>query len=413
MTSINVQFRANAGDVWQAQIPVDVINAKMETAWHGTMPMSGGTSIPVSEPGVYLVRATLPSGELMASTVRAIEDQATAANLRPSKQSPNEGLAWAYYMQRVPFESGWREHGSTLDDRWFIEGSALSALKERSPVCDFWLHDRNNVWRPALPAELTIHPVSINPGDPTAVVATEVYAVSNTASVWAAVRWRGDFPGQGGRQLVAVPAWNPHHVRVLILRDNRTDVGSAPFRVLVGGSHPQAEAILGFLASGDFEAARRVGEKWFDEAEQMLRNKVEDPIAAIIAGYFLLRAGSVERLHDWTSNLANWFPSLPDGAVICGWHMALTNRWDLAEHWLTEAVDRGIPLYTQGLRLLHDGLRLLVSRGANVDESFDRIRAIAACAKWTSGVTCLLSTDPQELAEQPAVIVRAPPAMVS
>src|SRR5947208_14479518 len=91
VTSIKIQFGANAGDMWQAQIPVEVINAKMETTWHGTMPLSGGTSIPLSESGVYLVRATLPSGELMASTVRATEDQTTTANLRPPKQSPNEG----------------------------------------------------------------------------------------------------------------------------------------------------------------------------------------------------------------------------------------------------------------------------------------------------------------------------------
>ena len=154
------------------------------------------------------------------------------------------------------------------------------------------------------------------------------------------------------------------------------------------------------VPSGDFEAARRIGEKWFDEAEQMLRNKIDDPIAAIVAGYFLLRTSAVDRLHEWTSNLANWFPYLPDGAIICGWHMALTNRWDLAEDWLTEAVHRGIPLYTQGLRLLQDGLRILVARGADVAEPFDSVRAIAARAKWTSGVTCLLSTDPQKLQGQ-------------
>ena len=365
--NINIQFDANATDVWQAQIPVEVINAKMESTWHGTMPLSRGTSVSVSEPGVYLVRATLPSGELMASTVRLTENQTTTANLRPPKQSPNEELAWAYYMQRVPSQSGWRARGPMPNDRWFMEEFA-KVPGPPLPVCEFWAHGRGNLWRPAQPSDLRSQPVSINPGDPTALMATEVYSINNAVSVWALIRW------PGGHQLVAIPAWNLQHIRMLILREDPTDGDSTPFRVLVGGNHPQTESILGFLTSGDFEAARRVGENWFDEAEQMLRDKVDDPIAAIVAGYFLLRAGSFDRLHDWTSNLANWFPSFSDGAVICGWHMALSNRWELAEHWFTEAVQRGIPLYTQGLRLLHDGLRLLAGRGANVEESFDRIR---------------------------------------
>lgn len=385
MTSIQVNFGANAGDVWQAQIPIEVINAKMETMWQGMTQLSGGTIIPVTEAGVYLVRATLPSGDLMTSTVRATKDQISAATLHPPKQSPNEGLAWAYYMQRTPAQSGMNA------------GYEILLSVPELPSCNFWLQERNNRWRPVLPSDLTTQPVLINPGDPTAVMATEVHAVNLTASVWAAVEWQTD------RQLVAVPAWNFQDVRVLILKDDPTDQDLAPFRVLIGGSHPQAEAILGFLTSGDFEAARRVGEKWFDEAEQMLHDKVADPIAAIVAGYFLLRAGRIDRLHEWTSNLANWFPWIPDGAVICGWHMALTNRWDLAEHWLTEAVHRGVPLYTQGLRLLHDGLRVLVARGAHVEEPFDHVRAIAARTKWTSGVTCLVSTDPRELQEQSAV----------
>jgi hypothetical protein len=396
-TSIEVSFGANSGDVSQAQIPVEVIDAKMGTAWRGTTTLSGRTTVTVSEPGVYLVRATLPSGALMSSTVRVAKDQTTKATLRPPKQSPNEGLAWAYYMQRLPARSGWREHVSVVDDAAVAGDLAFAPAIQ--PSCDFWLQGRGNVWRPALPTDLTIQAVSINPGDPTALMATEVSIVNSVASVWAAIEW------QNARQLVAVPVWNLQRIRVLIVRNDADDHDVAPFRALVGGSHPQVEAILGFLTSGDFEAARQIGQLWFDQAEQMLRDKVIDPIAATVAGYFLLRAGAFDRMGDWTTNLATWFPSIPDGAVICGWHMALTNRWDLAEHWLTEAVQRGVPLYTQGLRLLYDGLRVLVARSARVGDSFDRVQAIAARAKWTSGVTSLMATDPLELQKQSTAAV--------
>jgi hypothetical protein len=391
MTGIQVTFDADPGYVGMVEIPIDVVNDRFETTWQGTTPLTGGITIPVTQPGVYLVRATLPSGEVMSSTVRAAQDQTVMAMLRPPKRSPNEGLAWAYYMQRVPAQSGWHEEnirrrGPAFDDLAFATPSL--------PTTELWLCERDNRWRRAHTADATTSPVGINPGDVTALVATDVVRQGVSGTVWGAVEWEGD------RKLVAIPVANQQSIRVFVVRDDH-DVEK--FRVLIGGSHPEAEAILGFLTSGDFEAARRVGEKWFDKAEQLLRDRTFDPIAATLAGYFLLRAGGVSRLHDWTSNLANWFDWLPDGAVICGWHMALTNRWSDAEHWLTEAVHRGIPLYTQGLRLLHDGLRILDGRGAEVREPFDRIRAVAARAKWSSGVTCLLQTDPRELVSPPVV----------
>jgi hypothetical protein len=392
VTGITINFGANAGDASEARIPVEVINANLETAWQGTTALSEGVTVPVKEPGVYLVRATLPSGELMTSTVRVTNDRTTTATLRPPRQSPNVELAWAYYMQPGPARSGWRPpRASGLES--FRVADELAFGVEVLPQCDFWLLRRDNEWMQAEPDELATRPVPIEPGDPTAVVALDVSSLNAFAAAWVSVDW------QDHQQLMAVPVWRDRHVRILILRNDRNNQGLTPYRVLVGGSHPQSEAILGFLTSGDFEAARRTGGNWIDDAELMLYDKVRDPIGAIVAGYFLLRAGSLDRLHDWTTNLANWFSAIPDGAVILGWHMALTNRWDLAEQWLTEAVARGIPLYTQGLRLLHDGLRILLTRGAKVEPQFDRVRAIAARAKWTSSVTCLVSTEPNDLQE--------------
>jgi hypothetical protein len=389
VTSIWIKFGANPGDASQARIPVEVINANMETAWQGTTALSEAVTVPVKEPGVYLVRATLPSGELMTSTVRVTDERPARATLRPPRRSPNEGLAWAYYMQPGPARSGWRRpHVSGLES--FRIADELAFGVEVRPQCDFWLLQRDNRWRPPATYDLRIEPVPIEPGDPTAVVAFDVSSFTSDAGVWVSVDW------QDHRQLVAVPVSSKRHVRMLLLRNDRRDQDSTPFRVLFGGGHPRTEAILGFLATGDFDAARRIV-KSIDEAENMLRAKWDDPLAASVAGYFLLRAGSLDRLHDWTTNLAKGFREIPDGAVICGWHMALTNRWDLAEQWLTEAVARGIPLYTQGLRLLHDGLRILLTRGAKVEPQFERVRAIAARAKWTSSVTCLVSTEPNDL----------------
>jgi hypothetical protein len=54
----------------------------------------------------------------------------------------------------------------------------------------------------------------------------------------------------------------------------------------------------------------------YEPVESALREKVESPLSATIAGIILLRARRYEQLHNWLRNLANWFPSIPDGPVL-------------------------------------------------------------------------------------------------
>ena len=57
-------------------------------------------------------------------------------------------------------------------------------------------------------------------------------------------------------------------------------------------------------------------------SEDLLYGKVADPIAACVGAYTLLRLGELDRLHEWTENLKNWFDWLPDGLAIRAEHLA-------------------------------------------------------------------------------------------
>jgi len=133
---------------------------------------------------------------------------------------------------------------------------------------------------------------------------------------------------------------------------------------------------------------------------RLLQEKLDDPGKAAIGAYFLLRAGQLGRLHDWTRNLADWVPWMPDGAVIRGWHM-LRARKPNREHalaWLLEAEQRGLPMYEQGLRLLFDGLRFdarLPEEGGPVMKAVDRLRPYLAASRAGSGTTCFFGDSPQ------------------
>jgi len=80
-------------------------------------------------------------------------------------------------------------------------------------------------------------------------------------------------------------------------------------------------------------------------------------VAAALGGYALLRAGQLDRLHHWPRNLADWFPWLPDGAVIAGEEAALEGDHTLAIKYVCDAGGRGLPVFGAGLSLLASRLR--------------------------------------------------------
>ena len=51
------------------------------------------------------------------------------------------------------------------------------------------------------------------------------------------------------------------------------------------------------------------------QATQLLNEKYEDPVAAAVGAYGLLKFGNNDR-RDWIKNLCNDFSWLPDGAAI-------------------------------------------------------------------------------------------------
>jgi hypothetical protein len=172
-----------------------------------------------------------------------------------------------------------------------------------------------------------------------------------------------------------------------------------PMGVAVRGPNATADALLGFLAAGAFGQARRVGGRFAEDAERLFREKRRDPSSAAVAGYFLLQA-DLDRLHDWTENLASWFPWLPDGAVIRAWHLLHLGgdaRAAAARERLVEAARRGIPLFTRGLRLLVDGLRLFADRDpadGPVSDALAAVRPYAEAADWSATTTLFHGPSP-------------------
>jgi hypothetical protein len=113
----------------------------------------------------------------------------------------------------------------------------------------------------------------------------------------------------------------------------RNNLGSSDAqRIWEGLWHVQVVEALSDLGRAGMAAGQ------FVEMEDVLREKLESPVAAAIAATVLLRCGGLDYLHDWPRNLANWIEWLPDGPVL--WAETLLRRNDRARK-LRHIVERG------------------------------------------------------------------------
>jgi hypothetical protein len=183
-------------------------------------------------------------------------------------------------------------------------------------------------------------------------------------------------------------------------------------QALVRGARAQAETLLAYVENGVFAAVHQLSPDVVRDAVSLLWDKLEDPFGAAIAGYVLLRTtAQAEEQQDrqgWMRNLADWFPLIPDGAVIYGAALLRgvqaedPTRVAEARAYLLEAVSRGIPTYTMGLRLLFDTLRSLVEKregDTQLAAALARVRAVAAYADWTAQTTTLTYSGPAPAAD--------------
>ncbi|WP_166481878.1 hypothetical protein [Scytonema sp. UIC 10036] len=118
----------------------------------------------------------------------------------------------------------------------------------------------------------------------------------------------------------------------------------------------------------NIRGAKVVGEQF---VKRLLSEERLETLEAIIGGYFLLKVGDDERLAQWVNKFVNLIPWLPDIAVIHSWFLLREEdvpRVKLARSCLLEAVKQGIPVYTEGMRLLFDGLLLFSQDALTRDE---------------------------------------------
>jgi hypothetical protein len=384
---INGYLTPDFTHISQVEVPIEVIDEDLETIVEETRALRAPQPVPVPKEGQYQVRVRLPSGERVSAMVTVPPETGgmPVAVLRSKDYSLHETLAWAYTAQgikrvtnlptRASLESiapsepvafgAMYEIGGWNEEQTFWELTRLPDLQR--PVETEGLEDRRLAlrWRGGLPHWVESEPRTRRP-------VYQSYTHGKHAPYVA---------------LFAVPPTTGWADMLLVKTGENSGTGLRP---MVRGNNPQADALLSYLCQDAFESARLVGDRLADELG-MLMGEGDDPTSAVVAGYYMLKASYI-RHEDWLQKLAEGFTGLPDGAVIFGWALLRREEPDYggARHFFLTAVRRGIPMYSTGLRLLYDGLNVLLDykeEDKEVHRMFQAVRRIAAATDWKANVT--------------------------
>jgi hypothetical protein len=385
---------------WSEERPVAVIGDDGQSGDYATfdLPRAGYYAIEITPPrGVHISREVLvEEGEFRKETVTM-------------ESSPHEYLGWQQYagiLQRDPYDEEASKSGEKSFLRTviqFLVGSFKRPVSKPSkepkdlPTVTAPMLDRaGNRWlrgiserlidfpelKDALPRVLnwpvqadlefvTWFPPMPSANDGAALVnSLQQREIPPYSALDAFPRWIC-FAVDGQVDLASVPwAWfgmSEHRapgdeIRFLYdrLRTGSVDRRSAGYLNL-SIQDQRWFGLLQFLASDRMNRAGELVQQLLQGgvAEEALMGKVKGPLAAVAGGIVLVTQAKTtdeQEWDQWLKNLTNWFPGIPDGAILLGSRalQRATTSADLSAAFqnLQEGYSRGIPYFSATIRIL-------------------------------------------------------------
>jgi hypothetical protein len=185
----------------------------------------------------------------------------------------------------------------------------------------------------------------------------------------------------------------PGMIDELIVRLGAVSAEKRSVTVRVRTMSSTADAISAYMSGGDLYSAA-VMIDWAEKAVDLLRHKERNPFAAAVGAYLLLRLYRFDLLCEWTMNLADWFPEVSDGNIIWGWQQIQQQGNEaLIRDYFYRALNGPLPVFTEGLQLLGDGLRLL---GEDGRKGVEKLSERSGTILWRSPFTATMHIRPSE-----------------
>ncbi|WP_020160041.1 hypothetical protein [Methylobacter marinus] len=339
MTAIELQYDSPIKSDLDLMF-VDVIDRDMNTLREETFsPMNPLLTIPVV-PGNYLVRVRRSTGKNFSIPISVELNQICHVPLRPpGEPSPHEWLHLQHALELLP---KMQQRGSMI---------FKAPLRKQTLWARLWVYTDPNtrMWAEYPWAEL--HSEADE-----SFINLSFLGQSQTLSIiqcgGETVPWRA----------VALPPV-PERLEIVFSPSQLDAELSGGMNLVVSRQDPDTELLLKALSSVGPNSSEQMLEYLMEAktplSESLFSGKFEDPVTAVIVGYFLLRNDAFDCIHSWADNLASTFEWFPDGAIIHAWQLLADPNHrspQRSRERLLEAVRRGLPVYTEGLRLLRDGL---------------------------------------------------------
>ncbi len=314
----------------------------VKSEWHE----SNIISINAVQPGTYMLRLSLSSGVQKDETFDLKEGETKELFMDIGLNSPHESHEWAYLNKKFTIQSI-RDTNMKNISYYSFPGKHVDGK--------IWIY-RDGNWQQELQPKLVNQAIHEDGFVFNAYTQDEISFL--------------EISGQDMPNLyVSLPPGNDY--KCLVKLAEKEDEEIHPIDVQVSTDHFKAETLLALLTNGDIRNAKALSNA--KEAEDLMYQKMRNPVTAAIGGYFLLKIGELDRLHDWANNLAQWFDWLPDGAIIHA--TQLLNKKEktpediaLIRQRLLHAADEGIPVYSEGMRLLEKGLTQLWYHSNQTDD---------------------------------------------
>ena len=356
------------------------------------------------DPGRYEVSAILPSGSVVSRVVEVTETDASVDAALDAGTSPHEWLSWQQWSGNVggPRSSWMRESGAAPAP------APADIMLARVPADGS--APREKVWG-ALAARLatletstSIDPASILPAEAASLAVhkipdPEYVAVRLPRGFGAGAERTYLFVTLHGQAMLCAMPWpwmqsdgSGEALVEAVISEQPDSLEGSSWSVRTTVRDHLFAGLLNYFAVGEQQTAREL----IEPARELLYDKMENPLAATAGAYILVGQWIDESARglmrqdwmDWVKNLSDWFPWIPDGAILNAW-LALRMRGrdpllDEARSALLEAERRGIPIYSAGVRRLIDGLMLVAGeirrsggQDPDVDAALTRARQLA------------------------------------
>jgi len=351
-----------------APVYVEILDTDLETVAELAILINNKQKIQL-ELGKYLIKINLPSGKVIKK-VLVLEGQLNEAVL-PLMSSTNQRLEWHEFI------------GNTYNWNTEQEISQIPSIWQR-----LWSYDKKNwkVERWPTKWKLTQNKIAISFSLELPPNQLQLLQIGGAEIHWRFIA----LPPESNCEVLVSPSVN---------KPDFNDIN-----VAVTSNNREAETLLSYLISGNIRAAKVVGD-WF--VEKLLFEKSFNALGVTIGGYFLLKLGDDERLAKWINKFVNLIQWLPDISIIHSWFLLREDdvaRVKLARSCLLEAMKQGIPVYTEGMRLLFDGL-LLFNQDAlarheqdvEIEQALELIRNYATVTDWSKPIMTFYGTAPESL----------------